>query len=87
VVGGGNASGTSGEAFRWTQAGGMQSVQALLTAKGVSTTGWTLTSAAGVSAGGQVIVGNGTDPNGHTQGWIANLGPATVPFLAFKAKL
>jgi uncharacterized membrane protein len=57
VVGGGNASGTSGEAFRWTQAGGMQSVQALLTAKGVSTTGWTLTSAAGVSADGQVIVG------------------------------
>jgi hypothetical protein len=40
-----------------------------------------------VSADGQVIVGNGTDPNGHTQGWIANLGPATVPFLAFKAKL
>jgi uncharacterized membrane protein len=62
-------------AFRWTQAGGMESVQALLTAKGVSTTGWTLERAQGVSADGQVIVGIGTDPNGRTQGWIARLGP------------
>jgi probable HAF family extracellular repeat protein len=49
VVGFSNATGTFAEAFRWTQAGGMQSVQALLTAKGVSTTGWTLTDAQGVS--------------------------------------
>ncbi len=87
VVGFGNAAGISQEAFRWTQTDGMQSVQALLTAKGVSTTGWTLTDAQGVSADGQVIVGFGTDPNGRTQGWIANLGPTFVPFLAFSAKL
>jgi hypothetical protein len=89
VVGAGNATGTGANtlAFRWTQTDGMQSVQALLSAKGVSTTGWTLTSAQGMSADGRVIVGVGTDPNGHTQGWIANLGPATVPFLAFNAKL
>jgi probable HAF family extracellular repeat protein len=75
VVGLGTASGTGTnvEAFRWTQAGGMQSVQTLLAAKGVSTTGWTLDDAQGVSADGQVIVGTGTDPNGRTQGWIARL--------------
>jgi probable HAF family extracellular repeat protein len=86
VVGLGNATGTGGnsKAFRWTQAGGMQSVQALLTAMGVSTTGWTLTSAQGVSADGQVIVGSGTDPNGQEEGWIARLG---TPFLAFSAQL
>jgi len=83
VVGSSSASGT-GPAFRWTQAGGMQSVQALLAAKGVSTTGWTLTSAQGVSADGQVIVGYGVDPSGRTQAWIARLG---TPFLAFSATL
>jgi len=65
----------------------MKSVQALLTAKGISTTGWTLTSAQGVSADGQVIAGSGVDPNGRTQGWIARLGPPGVPFLAFNAHL
>jgi probable HAF family extracellular repeat protein len=75
------------EAFRWTQTDGMQSVQALLAAKGVSTTGWTLSHALGVSADGQVIVGIGRDPNGKNQGWIARLGPPTVPFFAFNAKL
>jgi probable HAF family extracellular repeat protein len=85
VVGGRiNATGPSDEAFRWTQTDGMKSVQALLTARGVSTTGWTLTSAKGVSADGQVIVGFGTDPNGQEEGWIARL---SVPFLAFNAKL
>jgi uncharacterized membrane protein len=80
VVGIGNATGISGEAFRWTQTDGMQSVQAMLTAKGVSTTGWALTAATGVSADGRFIVGFGTDPNGKTQGWIADLGPTTFPF-------
>jgi probable HAF family extracellular repeat protein len=84
VVGVGSATGINQEAFRWTQAGGMQSVQALLTAEGVSTTGWTLTSAQGVSADGQVIVGYGTNPSGRLEGWIARL---SVPFLAFNATL
>jgi probable HAF family extracellular repeat protein len=84
VVVGVSDTGPNTEAFRWTQTGSMQSVQAVLTAKGVRTTGWTLTSAQGVSADGQVIVGVGVDPNGRTQGWIARLGP---PFLAFSATL
>jgi probable HAF family extracellular repeat protein len=73
VVGCSGLNGNCGRAFLWTAVDGMKSVQALLKAKGVSTTGWTLMSAQGVSADGQVIVGAGVDPNGRTQGWIARL--------------
>jgi uncharacterized membrane protein len=74
VVGCSGLNGNCDQAFLWTAVDGMKSVQALLTAKGGSTTGWTLTSAQGVSADGQVVVGSGVDPNGRTQGWIARLG-------------
>ena len=37
--------------------------------------GWTLTEAVGVSADGTVIVGNGVDPAGTRQGWVAHLPP------------
>jgi len=60
-------------AVRWTPAPGSQSIQSLLTAAGVSVSGWTLTNALGVSADGTTITGIGTDPNGHTQAWIARL--------------
>lgn len=60
------------QAFRWTEAEEMQSVQDLLDVAGVDTTGWTLTQATGVSADGSVIVGNGTGPSG-TEAWIARL--------------
>jgi probable HAF family extracellular repeat protein len=87
VVGCSGLNGACKQEFLWTAVDGMKSVQALLTAKGVSTTGWTLTSAQGASADGQVIVGVGVDPSGRQQGWIATLGPPRVPFLAFSAAL
>jgi uncharacterized membrane protein len=87
VVGCSGLNGACKQEFLWTAVDGMKSVQALLTAKGVSTTGWTLTSAQGASANGQVIVGVGVDPSGRQQGWIATLGPPRVPFLAFSAAL
>src|SRR5579872_28216 len=61
----------NGEAFRWTTNAGIQSIQNLLTASGVSLTGWALQNATGVSANGAVIVGYGTDPAGLTEAWIA----------------
>ena len=62
------------QAFRWTRATRMQSVLTLLlAAKVVTMAGWQLTSANGVSADGTVIVGNGVDPLGTEQGWIARL--------------
>jgi len=62
------------QAFRWTAATRMQSVLTLLQAAGVVTmAGWRLTSASGVSADGTVIAGDGVDPVGQSQGWIARL--------------
>jgi len=60
-------------AVRWTPALGSQTIQSVLTAAGVSDSGWTLTDAFAVSADGTTITGIGTDPNGHTQAWIARL--------------
>ena len=62
------------QAFRWTRATRMQSVLTLLlAAKVVTMTGWQLRSANGVSADGTVIVGDGVDPLGLAQAWIARL--------------
>jgi probable HAF family extracellular repeat protein len=62
------------QAFRWTRATRMQSVLTLLlAAKVVTMAGWRLTSANGVSADGTVIAGDGVDPLGLPQGWIARL--------------
>jgi hypothetical protein len=35
--------------------------------------GWQLTEATGISADGKTIVGNGTNPAGGTEGWVARL--------------
>jgi uncharacterized protein YhjY with autotransporter beta-barrel domain len=74
VVGTGNSTAVpGGEAFRWMQSTGMQSVKDLLVASGVNMTGWTLTNGQGVSADGTVIVGYGTDPSSQQEAWIARL--------------
>jgi len=62
-----------GHAVRWTASSGMQSIQDLLSANGVNTAGWNLQSAQAVSADGTVIFGNGFDPSGNLQAWIAVL--------------
>src|SRR5262249_53887212 len=75
MVGKGAAASGRTQAFRWTRATRMQSVMTLLLAAKVVTMdfGWLLTSANGVSADGTVIVGDGVDPLGQNQGWIARL--------------
>jgi probable HAF family extracellular repeat protein len=60
-------------AFIWTPATGMLSLQDLLVADGVNVVGWSDLIATGVSADGKVIVGNGVDPLGYNEAWIANL--------------
>jgi probable HAF family extracellular repeat protein len=64
----------SGEAFRWSQSTGMQSLQSLLVASGVNMTGWTLSSAQSVSADGTVIVGYGRQA-GRQEAWLARCSP------------
>jgi len=71
----GDASGQP-QAFRWTAETRVQSVLTLLQAAGVVTmAGWQLRSANGVSADGTVITGEGVDPLGNAQAWIARLPP------------
>jgi probable HAF family extracellular repeat protein len=72
----GNSQSMGGQqAFRWSAASGMRSVQDLLVASGVNMTGWSLQNARGISADGHVIVGDGTDPSNNTQAWIARFPP------------
>jgi probable HAF family extracellular repeat protein len=72
--------GASGsEAFHWTQGGGMVSLKETLIGAGLDVSGWNLYSARGVSADGFTIVGNGINPSGQSEAWIANLSPEPVP--------
>jgi probable HAF family extracellular repeat protein len=72
------------EAFIWTQSGGMRSLRAELTAAGLGSAiaGWEFTSATGLSADGRTIVGNGLNPQGAGEAFIARLGNAPAPCYA-----
>jgi probable HAF family extracellular repeat protein len=84
VVGSGGVQGTCnpfgcptvGRAFIWDAQHGMRDLAAVLTGLGLNLTGWTLSEARGISADGRVIVGTGTNPQGNTEAWRADLGPA-----------
>jgi len=66
------------EAFVWDAGNGMRRLKDVLLAAGVSAVAdWMLTEATGISADGRVVIGNGINPVGNTEGWIANL-PAVV---------
>jgi hypothetical protein len=62
------------EVFVWNETAGMRSLRGVLVDDlGLDLTGWRLTSAAGISDEGLTIVGNGVNPNGASEGWIAVL--------------
>ncbi len=67
-------------AFLWTVGGGMVSVQDALIGMGTQgLEGWILTAATGISANGTVVVGEGVNPQGQTEAWIAGLtGPLAL---------
>jgi probable HAF family extracellular repeat protein len=67
------------EAFRWTQKTGMVSLKETLIGAGLDVSGWTLMSANAISANGFTIVGDGTNPSGKYEAWIANVSPEPVP--------
>ncbi len=79
VIVGGSGNDFRFQAFRWTEAAGMQPIQGILENLGVDMTGWALRSASSVSADGSVIVGTGTNPDGNTEGWVAYISPNYVP--------
>lgn len=68
IVGGGG----QGLAFIWrSQAAYLKPVLMML--YGLNLTGWTLTEATGISSDGRTIVGNGVNPGGKSEAWIASL--------------
>jgi uncharacterized membrane protein len=61
----------SNVAFIWDPVHGLRNLQQVLTSDGLDLTGWTLTEATGISADGRTIVGEGVDPGGVLNAWIA----------------
>jgi uncharacterized membrane protein len=73
IVGQGNSE-LAGEAFVWQKGIGMRALKEVLVGDcGLDLTDWTLTNATGVSYNGLTIVGNGINPSGQTEAWIATM--------------
>ena len=69
-------------AFVWDAVNGMRDLATVLaTEAGADLGDWVLTEATGVSADGSVIVGNGVNPDGRPEAWIARL-PCASALLA-----
>jgi uncharacterized membrane protein len=68
----GNCLGDSPAPFLWTAGTGQVNLQSHLHIIGIDMTGWTLTDVTGISADGNVLVGNGVF-NGDPQPWLATL--------------
>lgn len=79
VVVGRGTSALGSEAFYWTAAGGMRRLSDFLSGEGLSTAGWLLQSATGISEDGRTIVGYGLNPDGRQEAWMATLNPVPEP--------
>ncbi len=62
-----------GGAMIWDPTNGRRSIASLLESSGIDLTGWLLGSARDISADGTVIVGNGINPDGNSEAWLAIL--------------
>ncbi|MCC6359287.1 MAG: PEP-CTERM sorting domain-containing protein [Phycisphaerales bacterium] len=61
-------------AFIWDPVNGMRSLSGLLINQyGLDLTGWTLSDATAVSADGRTVAGNGINPAGRYEAWIAHV--------------
>jgi hypothetical protein len=66
-------------AFVWDEVNGMRLLSDYLTSSlGLDLTGWTLIDAYAMTPDGSVIVGEGRNPNGQTEGWIARIAPSSA---------
>lgn len=76
IVGAGDSANGS-EAFVWDGFHGMRALRDVLIAEGADLTGWSLTVARGISDDGRWIVGEGINPDGLQEAWVAQI--AAVP--------
>jgi probable HAF family extracellular repeat protein len=79
-----SASGT--EAFRWTEAGGMQSLAEWLAGFGVDVSGWVLSEVRGISSDGTVMVGTGSNSSGSREAFLAKARPNAEDCVFFVIK-
>ncbi len=86
IVGVGNTA-AGDRAFVWDPIYGVRELSTILSLLGADLTGWTLSTATGISYDGLVIVGTGINPLGQTEAWRAVLPePATaLPLLMMLA--
>jgi len=73
IIVGFGTSASGKEAFVWDEANGMQVLAQVLSNQGIDISGWTLSSATGISADGSTIVGYGTNPAGFQEAFIATI--------------
>jgi probable HAF family extracellular repeat protein len=74
VVVGSSVTGGRTAAFIWDQARGMRELRSVLESEhGIDLTGWQLVTAIDVSADGLTIAGNGVNPVGQIEAWVATI--------------
>jgi len=76
------------EFFIWTQASGMQRLQDVLEADGTTgISGWSRLHAGGISDNGLWVVGQGTNPSGIREAFLAQLPDTIIPAFKINAGL
>jgi uncharacterized membrane protein len=72
----------------WTVGGGVRELTSVLSAAGCDFSGWSITGATGISYDGLTLAGEGIDPQGRRQAWIAAIPtPGTLLALGMSALL
>jgi uncharacterized membrane protein len=71
IIVGESADDQSQSAFIWSHAGGMQEISEILSRNGIDLGAWQLNSAVAISDDGTVILGNGINPSGAPEAWLA----------------
>ncbi len=87
IVGRSTTANDADKAFLWTASGGLVNLNTYLPTLGINLAGWNLTSAVGISADGNTIVGIGTF-SGQRSGWLATIpSPGAGCIMGFGALL